>query len=153
MWRPTFDVVQFVIVLWRDFICVKTIAGHRHRGRCRRHRHSGILYLSPVPEHFGTGLSPLIPVPNWFRHRHFCSFRYRTAWMPDSPTFRHLKKGHVRTASVGGGERDTHAVHVQTAGSEKYKIYSTFTSDGVIPATWYWKIIFKCRNVGMPEKS
>jgi len=23
------------------------IAGHRHRGRCRRHRHSGILYLSP----------------------------------------------------------------------------------------------------------
>ncbi len=23
---------------------------HRHRGRCRRHRHSGILYLSPVPD-------------------------------------------------------------------------------------------------------
>jgi hypothetical protein len=23
---------------------------HRHRGRCRRHRHSGVLYLSPVPD-------------------------------------------------------------------------------------------------------
>ncbi len=57
------------------------------------HRHSGILYLSPVPEHSGTGLDPLIPVPDWFRHRHFCSFRYRTDWMRDSPTFRHLKKG------------------------------------------------------------
>jgi hypothetical protein len=27
----------------------------------------------------------------------------------------------VRTVSIGGGERDTHAVHVQTAGSEKFK--------------------------------
>ena len=48
------------------------IAGHRHRGRCRRHRHSGIMYLSPVQKHSGTGLYPLIPVPNWFRHRCFC---------------------------------------------------------------------------------
>ncbi len=23
LWRPTFNVVQFVILLWRDFICVK----------------------------------------------------------------------------------------------------------------------------------
>jgi hypothetical protein len=39
-------------------------------------------------------------------------------------TFRHLKKGytlHNHTASVGGGERYTHAVHVRTAGSEKFK--------------------------------
>ncbi len=59
-----------------------------------------------------------------FRHQHFCSFRYRTDWMPDSPTFRHLKKGfslHVQIACVGGDERDTHAVHVQTAGSGKFK--------------------------------
>ncbi len=68
-----------------------TIAGHRHWGRCRRHRHSGNQYLNPEPEHSGTGLEFLIPVPNWFRH--FCSFRYRTDWMPDSPIFRHLKRG------------------------------------------------------------
>jgi len=35
------------------------IAGHRHRGRCRRHRHSGILYLSRVPEDSGAGLVSL----------------------------------------------------------------------------------------------
>ncbi len=23
MWRPTFNVVQFVVLSWRDFICVK----------------------------------------------------------------------------------------------------------------------------------
>jgi hypothetical protein len=46
------------------------------------HRHSGILYFSPVPEHSGTGLGPLIPVPDWFWHRNFfCSFRYRTDWI------------------------------------------------------------------------
>ncbi len=74
------------------------------------HRHSSILYLSQVPEHSGTRLGTLISVPDWFRHQHFCSYRYRTDWTPDSPTFRHLKKGytlHVHTACVGGGERDT----------------------------------------------
>jgi hypothetical protein len=49
-------------------------AGHRHQGRCRWHWHSGILYLSPVTEHSGTGQGPLFPVPDWFRHLHFCSF-------------------------------------------------------------------------------
>jgi hypothetical protein len=34
-----------------------------------RHRHSGILHFSPIPEHSGTGLVPalaflLIPVPD-----------------------------------------------------------------------------------------
>jgi hypothetical protein len=58
-------------------------AGHRNRGRCRRRRHSGVLYLSPVPEHFGTGMGTLITVPDWFRHPHFFSFRYRTDWMPE----------------------------------------------------------------------
>jgi hypothetical protein len=45
--------------------------------------------------------------------------------MSDSPTFRHLKKGytlHDHTASVGGVERNTHAVHVRTAGSESSKV-------------------------------
>ncbi len=37
---------------------INNIDGHRDRGRCRRHRHSGILYLCPVPEHSGTGLVP-----------------------------------------------------------------------------------------------
>ncbi len=35
---------------------------------------------------------PLNPVTNWIRHRNFCSLRYRTDWMPDSSTIRHLKK-------------------------------------------------------------
>ncbi len=55
------------------------------------HRHSGILYVSQVLEHSSTRLGSLIPVPDWFRHRDFCSLRYQTDWMPDSPTFRHLK--------------------------------------------------------------
>jgi hypothetical protein len=59
-----------------------SIAGHRHRGRCHRHWHSGILYLSPVPEYSGSGLDLLILVPDWFWHRNFfCSFRYRTDWI------------------------------------------------------------------------
>jgi hypothetical protein len=36
------------------------IAGHQHRARCHRHRHSGIRYLSLVPERS-------IPVPKWVR--------------------------------------------------------------------------------------
>ncbi len=60
--------------------------------------------------YFGTGLVPASALFNP---------------VPDSPTFRHLKKGtytlHAHTANTGGGERDTHAVHVQTAGREKFK--------------------------------
>ncbi len=74
----------------------------------RRHQHSGILYLSPVPEHSGTRLCPLTPVPDRFQYQNFCSIRDWTDWMPDSPTF--------KNAVVGGGDRDT---HVQTAGSGK----------------------------------
>ncbi len=100
--------------LWLTLISrcngIITIAGHRPWVRCRRHRYSGILYLSPVTEHSDTGLGPLNPVPNWFHHQHFCSFRYRTDWMPDRPTFRHLKKWYTllfHTACVGSCERDT----------------------------------------------
>ncbi len=96
-------------------------AGHRHRGQCHLHRHSGILdqsgtgaflYRTGSP-YSGTGLVPASA---------FCSFRYQTDWMPDSPTFRHLKKRyslhvhtasgrkghtlHVHTASIGGGEKE-----------------------------------------------
>jgi hypothetical protein len=43
--------------------------------------------------------------------------------MPDSsPTFRHLKKGFVV------GDRDTNAVDVQTAGSEKFNSDAPCTS-------------------------
>jgi hypothetical protein len=67
------------------------IARHRHLDQCRRHRHSGIGYLSPVPKHSGTGLVPRISVPDWFRHRHFCSFWYRTDRNTGCRTVRHYK--------------------------------------------------------------
>jgi hypothetical protein len=44
---------------------------------------AGIRHLSSVPERPDTELGPLILVPHWFRHRHFCFFRYRTDWFPD----------------------------------------------------------------------
>jgi hypothetical protein len=53
---PTFKLQFSALKLF-----VITIAGHRHRGQCRRHRNSGIRHLSPVPEHSGTGMDPLIP--------------------------------------------------------------------------------------------
>jgi hypothetical protein len=61
-----------------ELSCAKIIAGHRHRGRCRRYRHSGIHHLSLVLEHSGTGLGLRITVLDWFRHRHFFSFWYRS---------------------------------------------------------------------------
>jgi hypothetical protein len=64
------------------------IDGHRHRDQCRQHRHSGIWHLSPVPEHSGTGLDTLIPVPDCSRYRHFNSFRYLT---DGCSTVRHFK--------------------------------------------------------------
>jgi hypothetical protein len=90
------------------FVVQKTV-------RVKSLRHYGILNLNTVPEHSGTGLDPLIPVPDWFWHQHFSSFRYRTDWLQDSPTFRHLKKGfalHVHTAGGGNG----YTLDVHTAG-------------------------------------
>jgi hypothetical protein len=37
---------------------LNSIAGYRHRGRCHQQPHTGILYLSPVPEHSGAELLP-----------------------------------------------------------------------------------------------
>jgi hypothetical protein len=64
------------------------IAGHRHRGPCRRHLQYGILYLSLVLEHSGTGLGPLIPVPDWFRHQNFF---HSGIGLTGCRTVRHLK--------------------------------------------------------------
>jgi hypothetical protein len=49
------------------------IDGHRHQGRCCRHRYSGINHLSPVPEDSVIGRGLIIPVPEWFRHHNFFS--------------------------------------------------------------------------------
>ncbi len=67
---------------------------YRHRGRCRR---IGIL-ASCISARYRTG--SLILLQDWFRLRHFFSFRYRTDWMPDSPTVLHLKKGHAPCTSI-----------------------------------------------------
>ncbi len=62
-----------------------------------------IRHLSPVPEHAGTGLCPLIPVPGWFRRLHFfhsgtgltgCRSE-RTDWMPGSPQFGFKKNSFI----------------------------------------------------------
>ncbi len=85
----------------------------------------------------GIGLGPLIPVPDWFRHRHFCFFRYRTNRMPGIPAFKKNTlqrcKGihtlctfiitsvglgytlHVHTASCG----KRYTLHVHTFGGGK----------------------------------
>ncbi len=86
------------------------IAGHRHRVRCRRHRHSGILYLIPVPEHSGTGLGPLTPVPDWVP-----LLRYRTGSASELlfipvPNWLHAGQSDIPAFKKdvgGGGERET----------------------------------------------
>jgi hypothetical protein len=117
------------------------IAGHRHRSRCSRHRHSDILYLSPVPEHSGTGLGPLIPVTYWLWHRNFCSFRYRTDRMPDSPTFRlwwwWWWKGNP--------------VHVQTGSGKWYTLYVQRQLLMVLFLLYDTGIVFFC-NFGVASR-
>jgi hypothetical protein len=66
------------------------IAGHRHQGQCRQHQHSGIQHFSPVPEHSGSGLGPLIPVSDCSLHQHLNPFQYRTDRMPYSPAFKNI---------------------------------------------------------------
>jgi hypothetical protein len=43
--------------------------------------------LSPVLEHSGTRLGPLIPVPDWIRHHHDFSFLYLNDKMQDNLAF------------------------------------------------------------------
>ncbi len=57
IWQPLYPFKMAFVplqVFWNIII-----AGHRHRGRSRRHRYSGIQHLSPVPD-----WSTLIPVPD-----------------------------------------------------------------------------------------
>ncbi len=75
-----------------DASCYYPASGRRSLSNLRGqpHDHSWASAFRPVTEHSGTGLGPLIPVPDWSGI--FCSFRYRTDWMPDSLTFRHFKQ-------------------------------------------------------------
>jgi hypothetical protein len=92
-------------VCYFSFWFIIQLAGHRHKGWCRRHRHSDIWHISPLPEQPGTGVVRyrscpvpeqsvteafrywISPVPNWFEHLHSLTFRYRTDRMPYSPAF------------------------------------------------------------------
>jgi hypothetical protein len=115
---------------------VLNIAGHRHRGRCRRHRHFGILYLSPVPDYSGSGLGPLIPVSDWFRHPHFCSFRYRT------------EKGVHTARAYGNG----YTLHVLTAvGGKNYTLH--VHRQLLMVLFLLYDIRKSYINAGMPEQS
>ncbi len=83
-------------------------AGHRYRGRCHRHRHSGILYLSSVPDPPSTFL--FITILN--------------DWMPDSQTFWHLNKGytlHGHTVDCGNVQIPTpYSCWCRNAGETKF---------------------------------
>jgi hypothetical protein len=70
-------------------------------------------FRNPVSQS-GTGLGALILATGLLRHRHFCSFWYRIDWMPDSPTFQHLKKGYTLHVHTTGGRRG-YTLHVHTA--------------------------------------
>ncbi len=100
------------------------------------HRHSGILYLSPVPEHSGTGLVPasefmFIPVPDWL-----------DAEQSDIPAFR--KK--LLVVVIG------YPVHIQTAGSGKW--YTLHAHRQLLRVLFLLYDIEKSYvNAGMPEKS
>jgi hypothetical protein len=59
------------------------IVGHRYRGRCRRHWHSGFsVRYRTRSRYYGTGLLPASA---------FFPFQYRTDQRPDSPAVRHKK--------------------------------------------------------------
>ncbi len=96
-WRKLSSISTFIISTVLQF----TIIGHLN---------SEIRYLSPVPWLSGTVLCPLIPVPDWFRHWHICSFRIRT--ITGCPTVRHFgilkcwrwKGIHPRVHNAGGGK-------------------------------------------------
>ncbi len=95
-----------------------TIAGHRHSDICQ---------FSPVPEHFGTRMGPVVLVQIGSRcsgtrlglvsrvldllsHWHFFN-QHRTDRRPGSLAFRHLK--YCRKVHVGGYVRVQHSSQVQ----------------------------------------
>ncbi len=110
------------------------IPGHRHWVQCRRHRYSVIQHLSPVPEHSGTGLYSLIPVPVSFRHRFFIhsgtglagrltsgiSASKSNVWRIHPPRLQY---------TVGGG--DGYTLHVHTDdGVDGYTLHAQTESEG-----------------------
>ncbi len=112
-------------------------AGHRHRGRSRRHRHSGILYLSPVPDWV-----PLFRYRTGSGIRIFVHSGTGLTGQSDIPAF--------QKAVVGGGERETQCTSkLQVAESD-----TPFTS---IDSCWWcyscYIILKNLVNAGMPEKS
>ncbi len=110
------------------------IARHRHRGRCRRHKHSSILYLSPVPGHFGTGLVPLIPVPDWLG-----ILVHSGTGLTGCRTVRH--SGIYKKTVVGGGERETQC-------TSKLQVVE---SDTPITSIDSWKCCYYCYDTEIPE--
>ncbi len=108
----------------KDLHTYKIIAGHRHQGRYRRHRHSGILYLSLVPEHSGTKMGPLNLVPDWFRHQHSFLNTVPDAGQSSIPAF---------TKSVQRWKWLRPARPYTAAAGVKW-------------ALWCWKIKSKCWN-------
>ncbi len=64
-----------------------------------------------------------IPVPDWFRHLHSFSFRYRTDWMPENSAFhitktvRKVKGGHPARPlhTAGGGETPCRSIIIMVS--------------------------------------
>ncbi len=75
----------------------------------------------------GTGLGPLIPVPvpDWFWHRHFCSFRYPGTGQSDIPAYK--KKYTPCTSILLAVERHTYTLHTAH------------------PYSWLWKWLHPAR--------
>jgi len=83
---------NFVYIRMTQYFIVKAIAGHHHQGRCCQHQFFSIWYLHLVQEHSSNRLGPIVLVPDWLWHQHFCSFQYWSDRMLDSPVFWHFKK-------------------------------------------------------------
>ncbi len=92
-------------------------AGYWHRGQCRRHRHSGVVYLSPVPEK---------SVPDWLPLS-----RYRIG--SGIVIFVHSGTGLTGTGNVRHSGIDENVHHANL----HYKRWN-----GIHPARsrcWWWK--------------
>ncbi len=138
----------FTIVFYEKDISYRYIAwigGHWHRGRCRRHRHSSTRYLSPLPKHSGTGLGPLIPVPDWvhlLRYRIGSGIGLYFIQVPDWPNAgqsgilafeKHFTKIN----------RITYSLHVHTG---RAGLGCTLWPVPTSPHYWWWKGVHPTRS-------
>ncbi len=87
-----------------------------------------------------------MPVPDWFRHPHFCSFRYWPDWMPDSPLFKKVVHPARPYCWLGKWIHPARPYCCWWKGI--YPARPSSAGDGVILAIWYWKSYV---NAGMPE--